>query len=53
MRDIKVIQADISKLQAELEDAKVHVAKRDAAVHILENLGGLIAPSSAGRNQLQ
>lgn len=39
MRDIKVIQADISKLQAELEDAKVHVAKRDAAVHILENLG--------------
>lgn len=39
MRDIKLIQADISKLQAELEDAKVHVAKRDAAVHILENLG--------------
>lgn len=39
MRDIKLIQADIAKLQAELEDAKVYGAKRDAAVHILENLG--------------
>lgn len=39
MRDIKLIQSDITKLQAELEDAKVYVAKRDAAVHILENLG--------------
>uniref|UniRef100_A0AAU8EFR0 Uncharacterized protein n=1 Tax=Klebsiella phage vB_Kpn16-P3 TaxID=3230847 RepID=A0AAU8EFR0_9VIRU len=39
MRDIKLIQADIAKLQAELEDAKVYCAKRDAAVHILENLG--------------
>lgn len=39
MRDIKLIQSDIAKLQAELEDAKVHGAKRDSAVHILENLG--------------
>lgn len=39
MRDVKLIQADIAKLQAELEDAKVYGAKRDSAVHILENLG--------------
>lgn len=39
MRDIKVIEADIAKLQAELADTKAHHAQRDAAVHILKNLG--------------
>lgn len=39
MRDIKVIEADIAKLQAELQDAKDHQSMRDAAVHILKNLG--------------
>lgn len=39
MRDIKVIEADIAKLQAELADAKDHQSMRDAAVHILKNLG--------------
>lgn len=39
MRDIRVIEAEISKLQAELEDAKADVSKKIAAVHILQNLG--------------
>lgn len=39
MRDIKIIEADIAKLQAELADTKAHHAQRDAAVHILKNLG--------------
>lgn len=39
MRDIKVIEADIAKLQAELADAQDHKTMRDAAVHILKNLG--------------
>lgn len=39
MRDIKVIEADIAKLQAELADAQDHKSMRDAAVHILKNLG--------------
>lgn len=39
MRDIKVIEAEISKLQAELEDAKSHELMRTSAVHILKNLG--------------
>lgn len=39
MRDIKVIEAEISKLQAELEDAKSHEHMRTSAVHILKNLG--------------
>lgn len=39
MRDIKVIEADIAKLQAELADAKDRQSMRDAAVHILKNLG--------------
>lgn len=39
MRDIKVIEAEISKLQAELEDVKDYESKRNAAVHILTNLG--------------
>lgn len=39
MRDIKVIEAEISKLQAELEDVKSHERMRTSAVHILKNLG--------------
>ena len=39
MRTVAQIQQDISKLQAELEDVKVHEAKRDSACHILYNLG--------------
>lgn len=39
MRDIKTIEADISKLQAELEDAKAYDSMRTSAVHILKNLG--------------
>lgn len=39
MRDIKVIEADIAKLKAELADAQDHKSMRDAAVHILKNLG--------------
>lgn len=39
MRDIKVIEADIAKLRDELADAKDHQSMRDAAVHILKNLG--------------
>lgn len=39
MRDPKVIQAEIAKLEAELEDVKFHEAKTRSAVHILNNLG--------------
>lgn len=39
MRDIKVIEAEISKLQAELADVKDYESMRNAAVHILKNLG--------------
>ncbi|UCS82763.1 hypothetical protein vBYenPRambo_020 [Yersinia phage vB_YenP_Rambo] len=39
MRDIKVIEAEIAKLQAELEDTKAYDVKVRAASHILENLG--------------
>lgn len=39
MRDPKVIQAEIAKLEAELEDVKFHEAKTRSAVHILKNLG--------------
>ncbi len=39
MRNIKTIEADISKLQAELADVKDHESMRDSAVHILKNLG--------------
>ena len=39
MRTVAQIQQDISKLQAELEDVKVHEHKRNSAVSILENLG--------------
>lgn len=39
MRTVAQIQQDISKLQAELEDVKVHEYKRNSAVSILENLG--------------
>lgn len=39
MRDIKVIEAEISKLQAELEDAKAERTMRISAVYILKNLG--------------
>lgn len=39
MRDPKVIQAEIAKLEAELEDVKFHEAKTSSAVHILKNLG--------------
>lgn len=44
MRTVNQIQADISKLRAELEDTKVHESKRDAACHILENLGWTHTP---------
>ncbi|QHI00760.1 hypothetical protein [Escherichia phage vB_EcoP_PHB19] len=39
MRDPKIIQAEIAKLEAELEDVKCHEAKTRSAVHILKNLG--------------
>lgn len=39
MRTVAQIQQDISKLQAELEDVRVHEHKRNSAVSILENLG--------------
>lgn len=39
MRDPKVIQAEIAKLEAELEDVKYHEIKTRSAVHILKNLG--------------
>ena len=39
MRGPKVIQAEIAKLEAELEDVKYHEAKTRSAVHILKNLG--------------
>ena len=39
MRNVKTIEADIAKLQAELADAKDHDEMRDSAVHILKNLG--------------
>lgn len=39
MRSIKVIEADIAKLNAELADVKDHEQMRDSAVHILKNLG--------------
>lgn len=39
MRNIKTIEADISKLQAELADVKDHESMRGSAVHILKNLG--------------
>lgn len=39
MRNVKTIEADIARLQAELADVKDHDAMRDSAVHILKNLG--------------
>jgi hypothetical protein len=39
MRKPEEIRADIEKLTKELAEAKTYEAKRDAAVHILENLG--------------
>lgn len=39
MRKPEEIRADIEKLTKELAAAKTYEAKRDAAVHILENLG--------------
>lgn len=39
MRKPEEIRADIEKLTKELAEVKTYEAKRDAAVHILENLG--------------
>lgn len=39
MRNRNVIEAEISKLQAELADVKEYECARDSAVHILKNLG--------------
>lgn len=39
MRDPKVIEAEIAKLQSELEDVRYHEAMTRSAVHILRNLG--------------
>lgn len=39
MRNIDVIKAEISKLEAELADAVSHDKMRTAAVHIVRNLG--------------
>lgn len=39
MRKPEEISADIEKLTKELAEAKTYEAKRDSAVHILENLG--------------
>jgi hypothetical protein len=45
MRKPEEIRADIEKLTKELAEAKTYEAKRDAAVHILENLGWTHDPS--------
>lgn len=39
MRKPEEIRKEINKLNKELEASKIYEAKRDAAVHILENLG--------------
>lgn len=39
MRNHNVIEAEIAKLEAELEDVKEYECARDSAVHILKNLG--------------
>lgn len=39
MRKPEEIRKEIEKLTKELESSKIYEAKRDAAVHILENLG--------------
>lgn len=39
MRSQFVIESEIAKLQAELEDVKAHESKATAASHILTNLG--------------
>lgn len=39
MRNRNVIEAEISKLQAELADVKEYECARDSAIHILKNLG--------------
>lgn len=39
MRKPEEIRKEIDKLNKELEASKIYEAKRDAAVHILENLG--------------
>lgn len=39
MRNVKTIESEIARLQAELADVKDHDAMRDSAVHILKNLG--------------
>lgn len=39
MRDIKIIEAEIAKLQAEAEDVRMDASKKNAAVSILGNLG--------------
>ena len=44
MRKPEEIRADIDKLTKELEAVKIHEAKRDAAVHILTNLGWTHSP---------
>lgn len=49
MRDIKVIEAEIAKLQAELEDVKSYEQKRTSAVHILKNLGWTFSKKNGWR----
>lgn len=44
MRKPEEIRAEIDKLTKELEAVKIHEAKRDAAVHILTNLGWTHSP---------
>lgn len=39
MRKPEEIRADIEKLTKELAEVKTYEAKREAAIHILENLG--------------
>lgn len=39
MRTRNAIEAEISKLEAELADVKEHECARDSAVHVLKNLG--------------
>lgn len=46
MRDIKVIESEIAKLQAELQDVKNVEAMRTSAVHILKNLGWTHTPGT-------
>lgn len=52
MRDVKVIEAEIAKLKAELEDVKSYEHKRTSAVHILKNLGWTFSKKNGWRKPI-